>query len=113
MNTDIYTDGVINIALKKGMIRIEFGTMSISEKDDGGNPEIFSRSQLVLTPQVFLETFGNMERMLQQLIEVGVIRERDGEQRGGPARDGDATIPGKDRRDRADERRALNVEVRG
>ncbi len=112
MNTDIYTDGVINIALKKGMIRIEFGTMSISEKDDSGNPEIFSRSQLVLTPQVFLETFGNMERMMQQLIEAGVIRERDGEQRGGPARDHQATIPGKDRRDTGGERRALYVEVR-
>ncbi len=113
MNNDIYTDGVINIALKKGMIRIEFGTMSISEKDDDGNPEVFSRSQLVLTPQVFLETFGNMERMMNQLVEAGVIRERDGEQRGGPARDGATTIAGKDRRDQGRERRALNVEVRG
>ena len=36
MNTEIYTDGVINIGLNKGMVRLELGTLSISEKDENG-----------------------------------------------------------------------------
>lgn len=114
MNTDIYTDGVTNIGLKKGMVRIEFGTLSMSEKDANGNPTVFSRSQLILTPQIFLETFGNMERMLQKLINNGIVREKDQEERrDGPTRDTDVSIEGKDRRRTDADRRRHNLETRG
>lgn len=49
MNSDIFVDGVINIALVKGMIRVEFGSYSASEKGADGNPAIFNKYQLVLT----------------------------------------------------------------
>ena len=114
MNTHIYTDGVTNIGLKKGMIRIEFGTLSVSEKDADGNPAVFSRCQLILTPQIFLETFGNMELLLQKLIDNGIVRERDQEERrDGPTRDTDASIEGKDRRGKGADRRRRNLETAG
>ena len=106
MGTDIFFDGVINIALVKGMIRIEVGSQSISEKDENGNRKIFNRHQLVLTPQVFLETFTNMESMLNKLIENGIVQDgADNELRGGPARDTDASFSGKDQRAPVDRRK--------
>ncbi len=114
MNTDIYTDGVTNIGLKKGMVRIEFGTLSISEKDASGNPTVFNRHQLILTPQIFLETFGNMERMLQKLIDNGIVREKTREERrNGPSRDTDAAFEAKDRRGTGTDRRRHNVDATG
>ena len=114
MNTQIYTDGVTNVGLKKGMVRIEFGTLSVSEKDANGNPTVFNRCQLILTPQIFLETFGNMERMLQKLIDNGIVRERDQEERrDGPTRDADASIEAKDRRRKDTDRRRRNLETGG
>ncbi len=111
MQNTIYTDGVTNIALNKGMVRIELGTVSITEKDDNGRPAVGERHQLTMTPKTFLETFGNMERMLNLLIENGVVREKDAdEQRAGPARDEDLSIDGADRRDRHQERRRHQVD---
>ena len=112
MNTDIFVDGVINIALVKGMIRVEFGSYSASEKGADGGPAIFNKYQLVLTPQAFLETFGNMERMLNLLKDKGVVREGQGEQRDGPARDTDSSFSAKDRRGTGQERRQYAVEPR-
>jgi len=106
MHNTIYTDGVTNIALNKGMVRIEFGTLSITDRDTGGNPTIFERHQMAMTPKVFLDTFGNMERMLNLLIKNGVVKESDAdEQREGPARDSDLDLDGKDRRDIKRDRR--------
>ncbi|MEK9723831.1 MAG: hypothetical protein VW405_10170 [Rhodospirillaceae bacterium] len=81
------------------MVRIEFGTLSITEKDADGRPAVGERHQLTMTPKTFLETFGNMERMLAMLIDNGIVKERDAdEQRAGPARDDGLTIDGTDRR---------------
>lgn len=113
MQTTIYTDGVTNIALNKGMVRIEFGTVSITAKDNDGRPAIGERHQLTMTPKTFLETFGNMERMLNLLIENEVVRESDAdEQRTGPARNDGLDLDGRDRRDRKRERRRNKVDAR-
>ena len=112
MHKTIFSDGVTNIALRNGMVRIEFGTLSITEKDEAGNPAVFERYQLALTPKVFLETFGNMERMLQLLIDNGVAREKlADEQRAGPARDAAMEITADERRGKKDDRR--DAERRG
>lgn len=99
MSRVTFSDGIINIGLNNGMVRIEFGTLSISEKDEVGNPKVFSKEQLVMTPQVFLKTFSSMESMLHRLIENGIVKENlDEEKRTGPARDTEAEIIGNDKR---------------
>ncbi len=104
MNRVIFTDGVINIGLNNGMVRIEFGTLSLSEKDDTGHAKVFAKEQMVMTPQAFLKTFSNMESMLHKLIDSGVVKENiDDEKRTGPARDSDVKLDGKNKR--SDDRR--------
>jgi len=113
MHNTIYTDGVTNIALNKGMVRIEFGALSITQKDTEGRPTVGERHQLTMTPKTFLETFGNMERMLNMLIENGIVRDSDAdEHRAGPARDENLHIDGADRRDHRQERRRNQVDPR-
>jgi hypothetical protein len=106
MGAEVFFDGVVNIALVKGMVRIEVGSQSISERDENGKPKIINRHQLVLTPQVFLETFSNMESMLNKLIDNGIVKDGSAdEQRHGPARDTDAEFSGKDMRASSDRRK--------
>ena len=102
----IFADGVLNVGLARGMIRIELGSVSISEKDGKGNPAITNKCQVIVSPQVFLGLFGNMERMVQKLIEEGVIRPTTSEERrSGPSRKTSATFEGSDRRHENPDRR--------
>jgi hypothetical protein len=112
VNSETFVDGVINIALVRGMVRIEFGSYSASDTNDDGQPALFSRHQVVMTPQAFLNSFGNMERMLNLLVEKGVLREDADEQRSGPARDTDTAIDGRDRRGTGRDRRKYSVAPR-
>lgn len=93
MSTDIFSDGAANIGLTQGMIRMEFASYSFTERDADGNPSIEATHRLVMTPQGFMKTFGNMEAMVDKLVEAGVVAAKSKEERRtGPARNTDATI---------------------
>lgn len=55
------------------MIRIDFASLSVTERDEQGNPVVETRHRLVLTPHGFLKTFENMERMVHKLVGAGMI----------------------------------------
>ncbi len=96
MTSDIYTDGAMSVGFAGGMIRIDFGALSLTEKMPGGKPLMEMQHRLVMTPQEFLRTFGNMERVMQSLIEAKVI---DGAETGeGPAKDTATTFDKTERR---------------
>ncbi|OHC74390.1 MAG: hypothetical protein A3G18_09080 [Rhodospirillales bacterium RIFCSPLOWO2_12_FULL_58_28] len=112
MNADIFTDGAIHIAIVNGMIRMDYATISITEKDDDGNPAVIVNHRLVMTPQGFLKTLGNMETMAQKLIDVGIIIDNNDETRNGPARKTDHAILSRDQRSKDQNRRKRDLEVR-
>ena len=98
MNGDIFIDGIENIVLSQGMVRMDLASFSVKKKDEAGNPAVETKQRIVMTPQGFLRTHGAMERMLNELIKSGVVKEKTEEQRSGPARDASASIVVKDRR---------------
>lgn len=99
MDGDIYIDGIENIVLSHGMIRMDLASFALRARDAAGNPVIESRQRIVMTPQGFLRTFNALERMKSELIRAGIIKERqDEERRSGPARDDGAAIAVAERR---------------
>jgi len=101
MNGDIYIDGIENIVLSHGMIRMDLASFALRARDQAGNPIVESTQRIVMTPQGFVRTFNALERMMSELIRTGVVKERQGEERrSGPARDTEAAIAVEERRKR-------------
>ena len=99
MSGDLYADGVMAIRLANGMIRLEFGVLSIHESDENGSPKVETAFRLAMTPKGFLKTFGKMEQMVQVLKESGVVIDTKGlERRDGPARNQALSLASDDRR---------------
>jgi hypothetical protein len=106
MSADYYADGVANVALLQGMIRIDFATLSLTEKDEDGNPQVLPGHRVIMTPQGFVKAFGTMERVMGKLVETGVVRDPEGdERRDGPARDPDTEFSAEERRKQSRDRR--------
>jgi hypothetical protein len=70
----IYCDGISNIALVGGMVRIDLFTLSPTAKDKNGRPAMDFLTQLVMPPDSFLQGLGAMQSLVQQLKEKGVVR---------------------------------------
>ncbi|MEE9544449.1 MAG: hypothetical protein V3V55_02480 [Rhodospirillales bacterium] len=106
MTSDIYTDGALNVGLAGGMIRIDFGALSLTKKTDGGKPLLEVQHRLVMTPRGFLRTFGNMERVMKSLVDAKIIDGAAIEEIGeGPAKDTATAFDKKERRSLAADRR--------
>lgn len=78
-NQDIYADGIGEITLTGGMIRIDLVSMAAGKKDPDGKPIMEFRKRIVLPPQGFLQGYGAMEDLVRQLQEAGVIKKNEAE----------------------------------
>lgn len=88
---DLFADGVGEITLVGGMVRIDLVSLSATEKDDSGQPLLEMRRRLVMPPEGFLRSFAAMENLVKQLVDAGVIRKTGGESQIGDAGDLEAT----------------------
>ena len=74
MSDKIYCDGISNIALVGGMVRIDLFTLSPTTKDKTGRPSMDFLTQLVMPPDSFLQGLGAMQNLVQQLKDKGVVK---------------------------------------
>jgi hypothetical protein len=74
MSDKIYCDGISNIALVGGMVRIDLFTLSPMAKDKNGRPSMDFLTQLVMPPDSFLQGLGAMQNLVQQLKDKGVVK---------------------------------------
>ena len=113
MNNDSFADGITAIRLVNGMVRVEYGSLSISDSEMDGSPKVEKAFRIVMTPQGFLKSFSKMERMVNVLIESGVVVDNTKpENRSGPARDHTLSLASDDRRQQQPERRKVSVQYR-
>lgn len=112
MNNDSFADGILAIRLANGMVRVEYGTLSIAETGEDGNPKVEKSFRVVMTPQGFLKSFSKMERMIHVLIEGGIIVDMKQDDQSGPARDASSSIAVEERRESEPERRKYSVKPR-
>ena len=74
---EVFADGMGEITLSGGMVRIDLVCLSASNKDSEGRPELELRQRLVMPPDGFLRSFSAMEDLVQKLIKAGVVKQRD------------------------------------
>ena len=76
---ELFADGVGEIVLSGGMVRMDFVAMTGSQRDDENQPRLEFRQRVVMPPDGFLRSFSAMEDLVKQLIKAGLVKPRDGE----------------------------------
>nr|VFK14591.1 MAG: hypothetical protein BECKLPF1236A_GA0070988_101094 [Candidatus Kentron sp. LPFa]VFK30138.1 MAG: hypothetical protein BECKLPF1236C_GA0070990_101035 [Candidatus Kentron sp. LPFa]VFK64866.1 MAG: hypothetical protein BECKUNK1418G_GA0071005_10534 [Candidatus Kentron sp. UNK]VFK71281.1 MAG: hypothetical protein BECKUNK1418H_GA0071006_105819 [Candidatus Kentron sp. UNK] len=87
-NRDLFTDGVIGLGIEAGMIRLDLGTLSLTEKDKEGNSVLEHRQRVVMSVDAFLQTHRAMTGLLEHLEKSGAVVRREQPTSGNGAKDG-------------------------
>jgi hypothetical protein len=81
---DFFADGIGEITLSGGMVRMDLVTLVGSQNDPENKPRLELSKRIVMPPDGFLRSFSAMENLVKQLIEAGLVKPRDGEQSAQP-----------------------------
>ena len=73
MTNEVFADGVSEVNIAGGIVRINFVSLSAALKDEKGTPVRELRQRVVLTPQGVLELNGAMQQVIEKLISTGVL----------------------------------------
>lgn len=75
----VYADGIGEITLSGGMIRMDLVTMVGSQNNQDNPAKLEVRERVVMPPDGFLRSFSAMENLVKQLVDAGLVKPRDGE----------------------------------
>ncbi len=74
----IFVDGVFNVGIQDGAVRVDFYQHSPTQKDSEGNPARQFAQRLILSPQGFLQSYSALDQLVKQLEERGLVQRKDG-----------------------------------
>lgn len=80
MTDEIYSDGIGNIILAGGVVRIDFVSLSPTAKDEAGKPATELRQRVVLSIEGFARSIGKIQDAANAMIKAGLIQRSPGEQ---------------------------------
>ena len=69
-----FIDGVGDIRLRDGVVRMDLIALSPTRRDDQGNPVPQFVDQLVMSPAAFLRMVGALGNTVRQMQEKGLLR---------------------------------------
>lgn len=81
----IYTDGIYNINLINGMIRIGIGTL-VPNEENQEEPLYKEEYKLIMPLNSFLTSFNSQKKIIDQLVEKNILTKQ-------PEQDTSAVIP--------------------
>ncbi len=84
MEREIFADGIGEITLSGGMVRMDLVSMVGTQKSNDQPPQMEHRQRVVMPPDGFLRSFSAMENLVKQLIDAGLVKPRDGENANSP-----------------------------
>lgn len=93
MNGRNFIDGVGEIRMRDGVIRMDLLALSPVRRDKEGNPVPEFVEQLVMSPEAFLRMFRSLAGTVQEMQNKGILQRRQEEDTGGKvsgADDGDS-----------------------
>ena len=88
-HNEFFADGIGEITLAGGMVRMDLVTLVGNQNDKENPPKLQFCRRVVMPPDGFLRSFSAMENLVKQLIEAGLVKPRDGETAGNSASVGD------------------------
>jgi len=71
-NNEIYVDSIGQLHFVKGMVRYDL--ISYQPGTNGGEPSTEEKVRIIMPPEGFLATFNTMQRLIDQLVEKGVLK---------------------------------------
>lgn len=74
-----FIDGVGEVRLSEGVVRMDLLAMSATRRDDDGNPVPEFVEQLVMSPRAFMRLVGALSQTLQGMEEKGLITRGEAE----------------------------------
>lgn len=77
MQDELYTDGVSEITVGGGIVRVDLFSLSPSERDESKAPKKVFRQRLIFSVQGFANSVSGMQKAVQGLIEAGAIKRAD------------------------------------
>ncbi|MFH1034537.1 MAG: hypothetical protein V1806_08525 [Pseudomonadota bacterium] len=77
MSKETFAVGCGGIGFHNGVVMIDFTGLSATEKDAEGRPAKEMRQRIIMTPDALLETFNNIQGMINKLVEVGVLKKNE------------------------------------
>jgi hypothetical protein len=76
-STDIFADGIGEITLSGGMVRMDLVTLKGTQSNANEKPKLEFSQRVIMPPDGFLRSFSAMENLVKQLIEAGLVKPRD------------------------------------
>ena len=74
MISEVFADGVSEVNIAGGIVRINFVSLSATLKDEKGTPVRELRQRIVITPQGVIELHGAMQQVIEKLIATGLLQ---------------------------------------
>lgn len=81
---EFFADGIGEITLAGGMVRMDLVSLTGKQGDDGNEPRLEASRRIVMPPDGFLRSFGAMENLVKQLVDAGIVKQREGEAASAP-----------------------------
>jgi len=76
MTSEVFADGVSEVNIAGGVVRINFVSLSATAKDEKGVPVRELRQRIVITPPGVLELYNAMQQVIEKMIETGALQRR-------------------------------------
>ncbi|HKA45806.1 MAG TPA: hypothetical protein VKF40_27705 [Burkholderiales bacterium] len=74
MPDELYADSISAITITGSVVRIDFVSMGPAADDPNQQPKAVFRQRVVMPVEGFVQSFGTMARVMQQLEQKGLVR---------------------------------------
>ena len=72
----LYTDGVEEVSITSGIVRVDLFHYIAGPKGKDGRPAREVSQRLLLSPEAFIQTYTALEQVVKQLQEKGRVQRR-------------------------------------
>ena len=74
---EYFADGIGEITLAGGMVRMDLVSLTGKQGDQGNEPRLEPTRRIIMPPDGFLRSFGAMENLVKQLVDAGLVKQRE------------------------------------
>lgn len=74
---EYFADGIGEITLAGGMVRMDLVSLTGKQGDDNDKPRLEATRRIIMPPDGFLRSFGAMENLVKQLVDAGIVKQRE------------------------------------
>jgi hypothetical protein len=73
MVSELYSDGVSEVTITGSIVRIDFMSLSASERDANNNPVPVVRQRIIMPVEAFANSFELLKKVMNGLVEAGAV----------------------------------------